>query len=151
MTKNDVMKHDVRKDGDDFDKRTTNTIPSSEKKGTMEIKPCDKVFFYLFDQQSKVDDVWKALAKYFSLELGFGTSGNYRLKYLNNPSFLFAYQPIWAELGENPVVEVVVSLKGGGKRGRNERPADDLMQKVFGVKGQLYRGCPWHECHCGYV
>ncbi|CAE7363388.1 unnamed protein product [Symbiodinium sp. CCMP2592] len=105
--------------GKDFDKQTINTIPSSEKKGTMTIKLCDKVVFYEFGERNTVGDACKALADHFGAELDFGPSGNYRMKYLNSPSTLYLYQSIWAELaepGQTPNVEVVpVGLRGGGK------------------------------------
>ena len=71
-------------------------------------------------------------------QLDFSADGNFRLKYRSSASFLMSYQPIWAELGEKPVAEVVISLKGGGKANVKrveqkkkdaKRFKDELVQK----------------------
>ena len=92
-------------------------VHPSMRKGTMEIRVCETVkVFYQFGEVDTVADVCKAMAKHIDDGLDFDDSGCFRMKHHETASFMRLYQPLWAEFGPCPIAEIVISLRGGGKR-----------------------------------
>ena len=59
---------------------------------------------------------WNGRRQWQDSGLGFQWWRQFPLQISRLSFFLiYAYQPIWAELGEKPAVEVVISMKGGGE------------------------------------
>lgn len=121
----------MRSMGEDINGINIQTVHPSMRKGTMEVRVCENVkVFYQFGVLDTVADVCEALAKRIDDGLDFGEGGCFRLKHHGSASFMFLYQPLWAEFGDCPIAEVVVSLRGGGKRAKADTTQEQNVKDM---------------------
>lgn len=93
------------------DKMELNKVPENCK-GKMTIRCKDIVIFFHFTERDTIKTVQDVMYDKFGFE--FSPMGSMRLKYLSSASLLEQWEPIFGTMGSKPIVEVVITLLGGG-------------------------------------
>ena len=103
-------------------------------KGCLTVKVGDSIRLYFnYEPSDRIKDVLESMQAKFGLHTTAEGVGHFKLKYLATGSFFEDWEPVHATVAEDEDggrAELVVSLRGGGKRGFNDAPASDMMKKA---------------------